>query len=110
VLVYLMTHLGGPVEVVNRQHNLDNEGKSLFHILCYRGHFDCLVGVLNLERCYLKKILYDSLCKEKKQYRFKAMDIADGKLVGTVFHDQATVRKHEEFNIRVQSLFEDYSR
>lgn len=102
--------MGGPVEVVNRSLNLDTENKSLYHILCYRGNYDCLISVLNLERCYLKKILYDSLCKEKKVYRFKGMDIREGKLVETVFHDVETVKKHEEFNVRVQVLLENYAR
>jgi hypothetical protein len=38
------------------------------------------------------------------------MDIKHGHLVSTVFHDADTVKRHEEFNIRVQSLFEQYAR
>lgn len=30
--------------------------------------------------------------------------------MSTVFHDAETVKRHEEFNIRVQSLFEQYAR
>lgn len=38
------------------------------------------------------------------------MDIKHGKLVSTVFHDADTIKRHEEFNIRVQNLFEEYAR
>lgn len=38
------------------------------------------------------------------------MDIKHGHLVSTVFHDAETVKRHEEFNIRVQNLFEQYAR
>lgn len=38
------------------------------------------------------------------------MDIKHGKLVDTVFHDAETVARHEEFNIRIQNLFEQYAR
>ncbi len=38
------------------------------------------------------------------------MDIKHGKLVSTVFHDADTIKRHEEFNIRVQNLFENYAR
>jgi len=38
------------------------------------------------------------------------MDIKHGKLVSTVFHDADTIKRHEEFNIRVQNLFESYAR
>ena len=38
------------------------------------------------------------------------MDIKHGHLVSTVFHDADTVKRHEEFNMRVQSLFEQYAR
>jgi len=38
------------------------------------------------------------------------MDIKHGKLVSTVFHDAETVKRHEEFNIRVTNLFESYAK
>ena len=59
-----------------------------------------------LERVYLKKTIFDQLYREKIKYRFKNMDIKQGKLVSTVFHDAETIKRHEEFNIRVQNLFE----
>jgi hypothetical protein len=34
------------------------------------------------------------------------MDIKHGHLVATVFHDTDTIKRYEEFNIRVQNLFE----
>lgn len=38
------------------------------------------------------------------------MDIKHGELVSTVFHDADTIKRHEEFNIRVSNLFEQYAR
>jgi len=82
----------------------------MFHGLCYKGNYECLISILNIERVYMKRTLFDQLCREKQRYRFKNMDIKQGKLVSTVFHDADTVKRHEEFNIRVQNLFEKYSR
>jgi hypothetical protein len=78
----------------------------MFHLLGYKGNYECLIQILNIERVYLKKTLFDQLYREKQRYRFKNMDIKHGHLVSTVFHDAETVKRHEEFNIRVQSLFE----
>jgi hypothetical protein len=82
----------------------------MYHNMCYRGNYDCLISVLNIERVYLKKTLFDQLYAAKQKYRFKNMDIKQGKLVSTVFHDAETIKRHEEFNIRVQNLFESYSK
>ena len=73
----------------------------MYHNMCYRGNYDCLISVLNIERVYLKKTLFDQLYAAKQKYRFKNMDIKQGKLVSTVFHDAETIKRHEEFNIRV---------
>ena len=37
------------------------------------------------------------------------MDIKHGKLATSVFHDAETVKRHEEFNIRVFNLLQQYS-
>jgi hypothetical protein len=58
----------------------------------------------------MKKTLFDQLCKEKQYYKFKNMDIKHGHLVSTVFHDADTIKRHEEFNIKVVNLFESYAR
>ena len=82
----------------------------MYHLMCYRGNYECLIAILNIERIYLKKTLFDQLYREKQRYRFKNMDIKNGQLVSTVFHDADTIKRHEEFNIRVQNLFEQYAR
>lgn len=82
----------------------------MYHTLCYRGNYECVIAILNIERVFLKKTLFDQINREKSKYRFKNMDIKHGKLVSTVFHDADTIKRHEEFNIRIQNLFEQYAR
>ena len=31
----------------------------MYHNMIYRGHYECLVAILSLERTYLKKTLFD---------------------------------------------------
>jgi ankyrin repeat protein len=69
-----------------------------------------MVALLNLERVYLKKTLYDQLLREKSRYRFKNMDIKNGHLSSQIFHDADSIKRHEEFNIRIFNLFEQYSK
>ena len=38
------------------------------------------------------------------------MDIKNGHLASSIFHDPETVKRHEDFNIRVYNLFEQYTR
>ena len=38
------------------------------------------------------------------------MDIKNGHLASSIFHDGETVKRHEEFNIRVFNLFGQYAR
>lgn len=66
--------------------------------------------MLNLERVYLKKTLYDQLLREKNRFRFKNMDIKHGHLSDKIFHDADSIKRHEEFNIRIYNLFEQYSK
>ena len=106
----MLTNLGAPADVVHQELNVDNQGRNMYHMMCYKGNFDCLVALLNIERVYMKKTLFDQLVREKQRYRFKKMDIKHGRLVSTVFHDADTIRRHEEFNIRVQNLLESYAR
>ncbi len=105
-----MTNLGTPSDVVHQEVNVDNQGRNMYHMMCYKGNYECLISVLNIERVYMKKTLFDQLYREKQRYRFKNMDIKHGRLVSTVFHDADTIKRHEEFNIRVFSLFEQYAR
>ncbi len=105
-----MTNQGTPADTVMQEINVDKLGRNMYHLMCYRGSYECLISIINIDRVYRKKTLFDQLNKEKQRYRFKNMDIKNGHLVSTVFHDAETVKRHEEFNIRVQSLFEQYAR
>ena len=69
--------------------------------MCYRGQFDCLVTLLNLERMFLKKVMYDQLSKEKSRFRMKTMEIKHGELLKTVSHDADTIKRHREFDLRL---------
>ena len=59
IVLYLMTNLGSPSDVVHKEINVDNEGRNMYHNLLYKGNYDCLVAILNIERVYLKKNLFD---------------------------------------------------
>ncbi len=59
IALYLMTNMGTPAEVVHTELNIDNLGRSLFHIALYKGNYECLISILNIERIYLKKTLFD---------------------------------------------------
>lgn len=65
IAVYLMTKMGTPQDVLNQEVNIDNEGRNMYHHMCFRGNYECLVAMLSLERVYLKKTLFDQLLAEK---------------------------------------------
>ena len=56
----------------------------------------------------MKKVMYDQLQKEKCRYRMKTMDIKNGELDHTIQHDADTIRRHQEFELRLITLFEQY--
>ena len=64
--------------------------------------------MLNLERLFLKKVMHDQLSKEKVRFRMKTMDIKHGELNKTVAHDADTIKRHREFDLRLQALLEQY--
>ena len=74
--------------------NVDKDGRSAYHSLAYRGNYDTLMTLLNYERACLKKVISDELHEVKKRYRFKNLDICQGHLVSTVYHDADTIRRH----------------
>jgi ankyrin repeat protein len=110
IALYLITKMGNPQVVIKQEINIDNLGRNAYHNLCFKGNFDCMIALLNIERVYLKKILFDQLLGEKNTYRFKNMDIKHGHLSKNIFHDAETVKRHEDFNIRVYNLFEQYAK
>lgn len=58
-MLYLMTNLGTPSDVIHQELNVCNAGRTMFHLLAYKGNYECLIQVLNIERVYLKKTLFD---------------------------------------------------
>lgn len=109
IALYLTMKMGSPQTVINQDINVDKEARNCYHMMCYKGNYDCVVAMLNIERIFLKKILFDQLLATKNRYRFKNMDIKHGHLATSVFHDAETVKRHEEFNIRVFNLLQTYA-
>lgn len=109
IALFLAIKSGNPVEYMQQELNIDKEGRSCFHTLAYRGNYDTLMTLLNYERVCLKKVIYDELHEVKKRYQFKNLDIDHGHLVSTVYHDADTIRRHGDFNMRANGLFERYS-
>jgi len=101
-----VTKAGTPQDVIHQEINVDDLGRNVFHSILAKGNYDCLIALLNIERVYLKKTLFDQLLQEKNRYRFKNMDIKHGHLTSSVFHDADSLKRHEDFNIRVFNLFE----
>jgi len=59
IVLYLMTNIGTPSDVIHQELNVDNSGRNMFHLLCYKGNYESLIMVLNIERVYLRKTLTD---------------------------------------------------
>lgn len=98
--------MGTPSDMISHELNIDDKGLNAYHILCFRGNYECLVMLLNFERMCLKKVMYDQLQREKAHYNMKAMDIKHGELTTTVSHDAGTIKRHKEFDLRLVQLLE----
>ena len=109
IAVYLSLKMGTPSDMIFHELNIDNNGLSAYHILSYKGNYDCLVSLLCYERMCLKKVMYDQLQKEKSRFRMKTMDIKHGELNKQVQFDADTIKRHREFDLRLVSLFEQYA-
>lgn len=66
--------------------------------------------MLNLERVYLKKTLFDQLLRMKNRLSIKSMDVKHGALASSIYLDADLIRRFEEFIIGVQNLLEQYAR
>ena len=53
--------MGTPSDMIFHELNLDNQGMNAYHIMAYKGNYDCLVSLLCFERMCLKKVMYDQL-------------------------------------------------
>ena len=98
--------MGTPQDVIMQEVNLDNDGRNLYHQLCYRGNYECCLAMLNLERVYLKKTLFDQLLRMKNHHSIKSMDVKHGALASSIYLDAGLIRRFEEFIIGVQNLLE----
>jgi len=59
IALYLTLKMGSPQTVIHQDINVDKEQRNCYHMMCYKGNYECLVAMLNIERIYLKKILFD---------------------------------------------------
>ena len=69
--------------------------------MCYRGNYECCLAMLNLERVYLKKTLFDQLLRMKNTLSIKSMDVKHGALASSIYLDAELIRRFEEFIIGV---------
>jgi len=109
VALYLLIKSGMPNEYLGQELNTDKEGRTCFHIMCYKGTFETLAMVMNYERTALKKDTFDQLHQIKQRFKFKNLDIKHGSLVSTVYHDANTIKRHDDFNVYAVNLFEKYT-
>ncbi len=65
IVLYLMTNMGTPADTVIQEINVDKLGRNMYHLMCYKGSYESLISILNIERVYRKKTLFDQLNKEK---------------------------------------------
>ena len=93
-LLYMLTNHGTPAMFVDIDLKLDNYERTMYHLMGYRGTLDCLIVSLNYDRICIKKVYTDKLVEIKKRYSMKSLEILKGKLVSTVHHNHATIRRH----------------
>ena len=60
--------------------------------------------ILNFVRHQRKDDIFRSLNELKRMYGFKALDVKEGELVSTVWHDEQTVQRFEDFSLSVTEL------
>lgn len=109
LIVYLLSKYGQPHQFIGNSLNVDSVGRNAYHMMMYKGNFDALVTMLNYERMCLRKVIFDELQALKLKYKFKNLDIKQGHLVSTVYHDEDTKKRHFDCNIRMTKTFEKYA-
>lgn len=82
----------------------------MYHSMCFKGNYECLVAMLCLERTYFKKRLYDELQAEKNISRLKNMDVKHGALDSSLYQDDDLTNRFEKFIISVSNMFSTYAK
>jgi len=65
VIIYLLTKYGKPQQVIQNKLNVDEQGRTAYHIMLYKGNYDALAILLNYERTCLRKVIFDDLQAQK---------------------------------------------
>lgn len=88
---------------------IDNHGRNAFFSLCYRGEYEACEAILQFAHFAAKQRLQQQVQAKKRELKFKNMDIKQGELVSTVFHDEATLKRHSLFNLALEDAFSAYT-
>jgi len=77
-MIYLLTNLGNPASYVNNDLTADEQNRTCYHLMSYRGNYDCIQNMLNYDRVCIKKCYQDQLILIKQNCQLKSLDIKHG--------------------------------
>lgn len=66
----------------------DNRKRNAFHYVCEKGEYYVCNVLLNFMRHQRREEIFTSLTNLKKTLGFKCLDVKEGELVSTVWHDE----------------------
>lgn len=61
ITLFLLTKLGNPMEFVSKELDADEDGRTCFHHMSYKGNYEAVYTWLNYERECLKNVIADDL-------------------------------------------------
>ena len=88
ILLYLLTYDADP-------YVLDSNRQSVWHTLCYKGHYKLTSLIFNYEKFKIKMKFLAAIDSIKKSYGFSKLDIIKGKLSKAVNLTETNIKKFE---------------